>query len=261
MLSGRTCTANADAAKAMAPVKPARRDTQPAKNPANGCTARDRNRSSPHHAVDVLRQTGHGYGQVGLCCDSPGHDLYVLAGIRESGFELGPVEIRFEIQDETFHRRVWGMPDSSGSVVCGEDRASPGENIGEFRGTRGHGWAEADMRVRVQMGETSAEPLLGCGNSEVLHGDSGLVKTIRGPIAHDQFHRLQNLSAAALLDRAPGAEEALIEIMAQDVTRHADILLAECHGNGIHDRVTDRVWMPESFAFDDFVTLTREREA
>jgi hypothetical protein len=110
------------------------------------------------------------------------------------------------------------------------------------------------------MGKMSTEPLFGRGNSEVLHGDSGLVKMVRGPIPHDQFHRLQDLSAAALLDRAPGDEEALIEVVVQDVTRHADILLAERHGNGIHDRVTDRVWMPEPFAFDDFVTLTRERE-
>jgi hypothetical protein len=66
------------------------------------------------------------------------------------------------------------------------------------------------------------------------------------------------LSPTAELLDLTGDQQTLVEIVVQDTACNALVFLAERDGDGVHDRVTNRVGMAKPLAFYDFIALTRK---
>jgi len=79
-----------------------------------------------------------------------------------------------------------------------------------------------------------------------------------GPVTDDQFHRLQDLSAAVVLGNPAGDQEPFVDVVVEDGAALPEVLAAERYGYNFHNGVADEVGVTRSLAFNDFNTFFRD---
>ena len=64
-------------------------------------------------------------------------------------------------------------------------------------------------------------------------------------------HRLENAATAECRLRAAGDQKRLVDVMVQDEPELLEVVPAEGAAQFLAQVITDRVWVPETFALDD----------
>ena len=78
-------------------------------------------------------------------------------------------------------------------------------------------------------------------------------------VADDQLHRLGDAARPEALGTPAGDQERLVDVVVRDGAELVQVHAVEVDGDGLDDRVADRVRMAEPLALDDLLAASRDR--